>query len=534
VWAYGPTDQLAKADINHADLWELSRILASTAKPMNPAKQRAEDPCQWHGEEGDIDLSLRNFPRKEDLAELPVETLDSTDKRPFVDGVATKTTVEYFKQYGVGDKTATTIAANIAAGCMADTARIFEPAVMARTAQICFQSGFQVGSMGDHHRSRVNTRPCEACGMKTMVGWSINEETPNDRKKYRGTMGTLRQLRLNRILYSELDAWREAGLGHQPPNTNRAARQQAQTRTAEAKIAADRRQSIEERDARLEARKGQASTPTPTSEPAYDDRHGPRQFTEFVRKSVFETPNMLVCLNCAGPTILDIANHRTRGEKKWSEATALWQELVLIAQGQPTALPIRKINEGEWPKDRADLFQRGCRGELKGQTVRSEDGQTGKVVLVSPKTAGGELPTQAYVYWNSKPPELVLMDIEAVQAACTRAKEERIRHAEELLEKAMISLEEIQTAHPDEELVQIENAVATCYTISRNELFNGPRATENEHRKYPVVTKWTKNADGTIMSRRTKIDKHLAIMAAQDTERARILQLAHHARRRET
>jgi hypothetical protein len=430
----------------------LAIILASTTKPMNPTKQRAEEACLWHGADGNVDLSLRNFPRKEGSPDLPVGTLDSSDARPFVDGVAKRAVVEYFKQQGGGETTATTIAANIAAGCMADITRIFEPAVMTRTAQLCQQTGFQVGSMGNSQHSLTSTRPCETCGKKTMIGWKINDATLSEIPKGRQHMEYLQKQRSNRILHSELDAWREAGLGHKSPRTQKAARQQEASRIAEAKRTADRRRSVEERDARLAARNGLATSPAPVPEEAHDDREGPRQFKDFVRGEIVKAADVLVCLNCAGPTIHKITSHRTQAGKKWSADTALWQELVTIAQGRPPSLTQRKVTEGRWPDDRIDLFRRGRWGELKGQTVRSADGQTGKVVLVNPRAAGAERPTEAYVYWNSEHPTLELTDIDTTHEACKRAKEERVRCAEETLAKAMISIQDIQAVSPGMDL----------------------------------------------------------------------------------
>jgi hypothetical protein len=341
--------------------------------------------------------------------------------------------------------------------------------------------------MGDHHQNMASTRPCEACGEKTMAGWRINEAALDGASDARRLVDNLREIRMNQILYSELSEWRKAGMGHRPPSTQKAARQKEATTIAEAQIVADRRQSIEDRDARLAMRKGQAIHAKPKPETVHDARNGPREFTDFVRNAVFGAPDMLVCLNCAGPVILAIKKHREQGERKWSVESALWHELASIAQGQPTTLPRRKVAEGRWFEDRVDLFQRGHCGELKGQTILSEGGQKGKVVLVGQKASGDELPKKAYVYWNSEPPELKLMDIDEVQAACTRAKEEKLRLAEELLEKSMISLQEIQVAHPDEDLVQIENAGAACYTIRRIDLFKDPWAPGNEHREQSKV-----------------------------------------------
>ena len=172
-----------------------------------------------------------------------------------------------------------------------------------------------------------------------MVGWKIKDGTLNGNADAQKSFENLKIQRRQRILDTELDAWRAAGLEHKRTSPGKAAREREEAQTEEAKRASDRRQAADARDVRTAARAGQVITPkkTPTApepETEYDDRNGPRIFFDFVTAAVFEAKDMLVCLNCAGPTILAIIKHQDRDYNAWSLEHALWREFVLVAQGR--------------------------------------------------------------------------------------------------------------------------------------------------------------------------------------------------------
>ena len=322
-WYYNKKEGNAPVDLSRKQLGELAWIIASVSKPMSPSGP-AEEPCTWIQEDGRVvSLALRNFPLG-DLTGLPVgAALHPPGCERLVDGVGATSTVDYFVRQSLPEEVAIDICANVAAGTMTDTTRVFEPLTKARAVCVSEAVGDTIGvKMGGEYGGGDNlTRPCEVCAELTTTGFVVyNKIRATATPAVREAIAALQEKRVKKTVERELDTWRALGLGHQEMTPQQ--REQFAAEQAKAASVAKTQQQNKDRGVRRARGGGGPSAECAASPPVlpkapvqHDDRDGPAELRRHISDATRGADrSMLVCMRCAGPVI--VAKARAFG-RQW-------------------------------------------------------------------------------------------------------------------------------------------------------------------------------------------------------------------------